>query len=643
MRPAPAADASVAGHRYPLVVSSMSFGSQGETAYRAYLEGAARAGVLCLNGEGGEFADLIGRHAGHRGIQVASGRFGIAGPLVASARYLEIKIGQGAKPGEGGHLPARKVSAKVAQARNAQVGVDLISPSNNHDLYSIEDLAQLIDELREASPEARIIVKVPVVPGIGTIAVGIAKAGADVVTLSGYDGGTGACRRHSARHVGLPAEIGLFEAHRALLEAGLRHRVELWCDGGMKSATDVIKCMLLGANRVAFGTLAMVAVGCTICRACQADTCHVGITTQVETEEEAMAKGFKRFVPRDPDAAAQALARMLVAIGEAVERLTAHLGYTDSQSLVGHAEHLVQARGLGRLDLSPLLASLPVPAAQDEDTGPRVGPGGTARTGDPGPLASARMVGTAMAGELVRRRAPAHDGPIRLDASGVVGQGLAVFHTGHLDTVVLGGAQDGVAKAAIGGRVAVLRARAADGAWRDGAVGKSFAYGAQGGRLFVQGDADSRAAVRLSGGAVVFGARPHGPLDGSARRANLKGFAFEYMTGGTIVCLGDPGPWLAAGMTGGAVYVRLWPELGLDVAGLRRRLARGASCTIDAKLAGSERAVVGDLLDEYATLLADSGQGDEADWVRSIAGVEAGTFARIRPAGAQVAQDLSTE
>ncbi len=645
---AAAADARVGEHRFPLVVSSMSFGSQGEIAYRAYLEGAARAGVLCMNGEGGEFQDLIGRYGKSRGIQVASGRFGIAGPLVASARYLEIKIGQGAKPGEGGHLPARKVSAKVARARNAQVGVDLISPSNNHDLYSIEDLAQLVDELREASPEARIIVKVPVVPGVGTIAVGIAKAGADVITLSGFDGGTGACRRHSARHVGLPAEIGLFEAHRALIEAGLRATVELWCDGGMKSAVDVVKCMLLGANRVAFGTLAMVALGCTICRACQADTCHVGITTQVESEEEAMAKGFRRFVPRNAEEAAGNLSRMLEAIGAAVERHTASLGYASSQALVGHAEHLQQARGRDRLDLLPLLASLPVPPEAPPWEAPSAEDGGADRpvrvTDLVAGVPSVRMVGTAIAGELVRQAATtAPERQVRLEAAGVVGQGLAVFHTAHLDTVVLGGAQDGVAKGALGGRVAVLKAKAGDGAYRDGSVGKSFAYGAQGGRLFVQGDADSRAAVRLSGGGVVFGGRPHGPLDGSAERANLKGFAFEYMTGGVAVCLGDPGPWLGAGMTGGVIYVRLWPELGLDAEALRARLARGSACVVDTVLGEEDRRLAGDLLLEYAELLDRSGQGLEASWVCSVVDGGLAGFARIRPKGAQVAQDVSTE
>ena len=203
-----------------------------------------------------------------RGQQIASGRFGVNAELLNSSNLLEIKIGQGAKPGEGGHLPGSKVTAKIAEARNATIGSDLISPSNNHDIYSIEDLAQMIHELKTANDKAKVAVKVPVVPNIGTIAVGIAKAGADIITLSGFDGGTGAARIHALEHVGLPVEIGVKAAHNALLEAGIRNQVEIWADGGVKSASDVLKLMLLGANRIGFGTLSMIAVGCTTCRGC---------------------------------------------------------------------------------------------------------------------------------------------------------------------------------------------------------------------------------------------------------------------------------------------------------------------------------------------------------------------------------------
>src|SRR5438067_1834231 len=257
----PSTATSAGEHAGPFYISSMSFGSQGETAYRAYAEAMARLDLLCINGEGGELPDLIGRYPRNRGQQIASGRFGVSALLANSSNYLEIKIGQGAKPGEGGHLPARKVSKKVALARNAQPGIDLISPSNNHDIYSIEDLAQVVHELKTVNPRARVSVKVPVVPDIGVIAVGIAKAGADIVTLSGYDGGTGAARQHALRRAGLPVEIGVAQAHRALVASGLRDAVEIWCDGGMKSALDVAKMLCLGADRVGFGTLAMVAIG----------------------------------------------------------------------------------------------------------------------------------------------------------------------------------------------------------------------------------------------------------------------------------------------------------------------------------------------------------------------------------------------
>ncbi|HWG84322.1 MAG TPA: glutamate synthase-related protein, partial [Deinococcales bacterium] len=302
-------DIGVGGHSLPFVISAMSFGSQGETAFRAYPEAARTLNMVSMNGEGGEIADLMGKYGRWRGQQVASGRFGVSSEMLNSCAFIEIKIGQGAKPGEGGHLPGSKVTSKVAAARHATPGVDLISPSNNHDLYSIEDLAQLVEELKTVNPHAKVCVKVPVVPSIGTIAVGIAKAGADVITLSGFEGGTGAARAHALKYAGLPAELGLRRAHRALVSAGIRNQVELWVDGGMKTALDVIKMVCLGADRVGFGTMAMAAIGCTICRGCQLDTCHVGIATQIEDEHEATQRGLKRFVPRVYEPSVEALVR----------------------------------------------------------------------------------------------------------------------------------------------------------------------------------------------------------------------------------------------------------------------------------------------------------------------------------------------
>ena len=236
----------------------MSFGSQSEPAFRAYADAAKATNILCMNGEGGEIKDMYGQYRNWRGQQIASGRFGVSAEMVNSSYVAEIKIGQGAKPGEGGHLPGKKVSEKVAAARNAAPGTDLISPSNNHDLYSIEDLAELIDELKTVNPDVRVSVKVPVVPNIGTIGLGIAKAGADIITLSGFEGGTGAARQHALRHVGLPSDIGTRAVHQALMEAGLRNRVEIWADGGYRTGHDIVKLHCLGANRVGFGTLAMV-------------------------------------------------------------------------------------------------------------------------------------------------------------------------------------------------------------------------------------------------------------------------------------------------------------------------------------------------------------------------------------------------
>ena len=289
----------------------MSFGSQSEPAFRAYAEAAKAINILCINGEGGEIQDMYGHYRKWRGQQVASGRFGVSAEMLNSSYVAEIKIGQGAKPGEGGHLPGKKVSEKVAAARNASPGTDLISPSNNHDLYSIEDLAELIDELKTVNPDVRVSVKVPVVPNIGTIGLGIAKAGADIITLSGFEGGTGAARQHALRHVGLPSDIGTRAVHRALMEAGIRNRVEIWADGGYRHAHDIVKLHCMGANRVAFGTLAMVSLGCTICRGCQLDTCHVGIATQIETVEQAQEHGLKKFTPQEVDGGGRELRPLL--------------------------------------------------------------------------------------------------------------------------------------------------------------------------------------------------------------------------------------------------------------------------------------------------------------------------------------------
>jgi glutamate synthase (NADPH/NADH) large chain len=629
-----AADTAAGEHAAPFYISSMSFGSQGETAYRAYAEAMARLDLLCINGEGGELPDLIGRYPHNRGQQIASGRFGVSALLANSSNYLEIKIGQGAKPGEGGHLPARKVSKKVALARNAQPGIDLISPSNNHDIYSIEDLAQVVHELKTVNPRARVSVKVPVVPDIGVIAVGIAKAGADIVTLSGYDGGTGAARQHALRRAGLPVEIGVAQAHRALVASGLRDVVEIWCDGGMKSALDVAKMLCLGADRVGFGTLAMVAIGCTICRGCQLDTCHVGIATQLESVAEATERGVKRFEPREFERAVENLARFFTALREELARIAAQLGVSATVDLVGRTDLLAQARGLDRVDLGELLQ--PVTWTRPGRREVRVVAGVAVAEADAEEertlRAADRFVATDTSGELARLRiagATVADVAATYREGSVAGNGFAAYATDGVGLTLRGGAQDGAAKTALGGAVAILKARNAAGRFVDGSVGKCFAYGAQRGRFLVQGGADARAAIRLSGAQVLFG-------------GDLRGFAFEYMTGGTAVVLGDPGRWICSGMSGGVVYLRHDPSRGLDDVALRDRFAKGAKVHMRPPREEDVPALR-ELIDAYADALRASDQPEAADYVRSLLDDPAAHFRAVRPGADITDQTVSTE
>ncbi|MGI8747644.1 MAG: glutamate synthase-related protein, partial [Deinococcus sp.] len=601
-------DLAIGGHSLPFVISAMSFGSQGETAFRSYVEAAKRLNIMAMNGEGGEIPSMIGQYSHWRGQQVASGRFGVSSLMLNSCHVIDIKVGQGAKPGEGGHLPGKKVTEKVAAARHAVRGIDLISPSNNHDVYSIEDLAQLVEELKTINPQARISVKVPVVPGIGTIAMGVAKAGAHIITLSGCEGGTGAARSHALKYAGMPVEFGVKRAHRALTAAGLRDKVELWADGGLKTALDVARVVALGADRVGFGTLSMVAIGCTICRGCQLDTCHVGIATQVETEEQAKEHGMKRFVPRVLDVEVDRLHRFYSGLASSLRELLASLGLGSLSELRGRSDLLTTETTL--LDLSELLEPVSEPEAW-KGLSKRVihkplnymtrmvsewvsdameGEDDDEVVYRDGPVASAeRALGTHLVGALARDRVGAASGRTRrvklhFEAGSIPGNGLGAFNNAPVDIQVDGGAQDGVGKSALGGRIVILKGRNYQGERVDGSVGKSFAYGAIGGRFLIQNSADSRFCVRLSGADVVLGGELRAPVDDSlgalATRANAKGYAFEYMTAGRAVVVGDPGPWICSGMSGGVVYLRYAPSDGMDDAALERRLAKGASVKI---------------------------------------------------------------
>jgi glutamate synthase (NADPH) large chain len=633
-------DLSIKDHDMPMIISAMSFGSQGELSYKAYAEAAYKLNTICINGEGGEMSDVMGKYPRNRGQQVASARFGVNIGLLNSCDIIEIKIGQGAKPGEGGQLPGFKVTAQIAEVRSTTPGVPLISPSNNHDLYSIEDLAQLIDELKTANDRARVSVKLPVVPGIGIIAVGVAKAGADVITLTGYTGGTGAARAHALRHVGLPAEVGVWLAHHALVQSGLRRDVEIWVDGGMKSARDVLKMVCLGANRVGFGSLPMMAVGCTICRGCHDGTCHVGITTHVKTKDEADERGFKAFRPFEERGSADGIVNLFRAMADDLRCLTAKLGATNLQELVGRADLLQQVALQDRIDLDVLLKPVPVITPRSAQPGGRrvsrprniiskqitdviqdyVSRGDTELTyDDEQVMAMDRALGTHLCGALKRGDVPGSEAleavNLSFSSSAVPGNGLGAFIDEPVHILVEGGAQDGVAKCASGGTVTVLKGLNHNGARLDGSVGKSFAYGAQKGLFIVQGNADTRACIRMSGADVVFGGEVReclqDDLGNIGTRANLKGYAFEYMTSGRAVVLGDPGPWICAGMTGGVIYQRIQREMNLTVDAIKRRIAPGSLVDI-MPLDEKGQADVRELLGKYISVLQANDQADKA-------------------------------
>ncbi len=679
-------DATITGHDLPFVIASMSFGSQSEIAFRAYAEAARQLNIITLNGEGGEIEDLMGSYPQHRGQQVASGRFGVNINLLNASNLLEIKIGQGAKPGEGGHLPGSKVSPKVARARHVSPGIDLISPSNHHDIYSIEDLAQFIEELKTANPKARVAVKIPVVPDVGVIAVGVAKAGADIINLTGYDGGTGAARAHSIRHVGLPAEIGVVEAHRALIASGMRERVELWADGGIRSPDDIVKLLCLGANRIGLGTLAMIALGCRMCRNCHSGECPVGITTQIETEEEATARGLKAFDAQNLPRAVEGLINLLGAFGDEVRRIAADLGIFRLQDLVGRADLLEQTAHFEQLNLQDLLTPAGMALAQP----PR--PTGTVALRRPRnhlttvvsnvmmeALAAGetqvvfedehvtpvdRALGTHLAGALRRYQRgwdwlPGHGGiggqpeswrppvanngydpgsveaaHLRFYASSVPGNGLGAFSCAPVKITVEGGAQDGVGKGLYGGRIVILKGYNHDGIRIDGSVGKGLGYGAIKGTLIVQGNADSRACVRLSGADVIIGGEIREPVQDHlgliGARANVKGFLCEYMTAGRVLVLGDPGPWICAGMTGGILYLRRQPEMNLDETALQRRIARGADVVLR-PVAPEDADNLHVLLSTYANELAENHQPEASANVTALLERWSSQFVKIVP------------
>lgn len=524
--------------------AAMSLGALSPEAHRVVARASNRVGAMANSGEGGEERERYSRSSEARSTikQIASARFGVGVTYLASADEIEIKIAQGSKPGEGGQIPAHKVTAEIAELRGAVPGQALISPAPHHDIYSIEDLAQLIFDLRRAAPHARIGVKLVAQSGIGQVAVGVAKAGADVIHISGYDGGTGASPLGSIKHAGLPWELGLADAHEALTANGLRERVRLSVDGGFKSGRDVVIAALLGADRFGFGSALLVALGCIYARQCHKNTCPVGIATQDEALRAKFAgtveqgERFFDFVARD-------VRRRLASMGAAsLEEIRGRRDLLGTRPLADALYAGVDLREL----LEPLapcavpvVAKPPEPAHLDDAVVLPWEAQGRARL----PIAFAigpndRAVGARIAHDYAVRRSRGEPlPPLELRYRGTAGQSFGAFLTGGMQLVLDGDANDYVGKSMEGGRIVVLGAGTAN----EPAVGNACFYGARGGEAFVLGRAGERLGVRNSGATlVVEGAGDH---------------ACEYMTAGVALILGPVGRNLGSGMSGGVAFV----------------------------------------------------------------------------------------
>ncbi len=532
--------------------AAMSLGALAPEVHALIARATNAIGARSNSGEGGEPLWRYARTEGNarsRIKQVASGRFGVGASYLASADEIEIKMAQGSKPGEGGQIPGHKVTAEIAELRGAQPGQSLISPPPHHDIYSIEDLAQLIYDLRRASPHARIAVKLVAQSGIGYVASGVAKADADAIHISGHDGGTGASPLSSIKHAGLPWEIGLVETHHALLANGLRPRVKLRVDGGFKSGRDVIVATLLGADEYGFGSALLVALGCIYARQCHKNTCPVGIASQdpelrkkfAGTPEEAVA--FLEFVAQD-------VRRRLAALG--VRSLAEIRGRSDllRRKATGDARlHDVDLSEILRLPERPEAPRKPaMEPTHLDDLVPRPWNGSRKAWQVVPEFAIApadRAVGARLAHEFAVRRANGEEtGSLSVRYHGTAGQSFGAFLTHGITLELAGDANDYVGKSMEGGRIVVR----GFGETIEPVAGNTCFYGARGGEGFIRGIAGERFGVRNSGATLVAeGAGDH---------------ACEYMTAGFAVLLGAVGKNFASGMSGGVVFVAPAPSDG---------------------------------------------------------------------------------
>jgi glutamate synthase domain-containing protein 2/glutamate synthase domain-containing protein 1/glutamate synthase domain-containing protein 3 len=524
---------------------AMSHGALSAEAHETLSVALNMIGGMANTGEGGEAPERY-RDQRNSGIkQIASGRFGVTPAYVAFAKELQIKMAQGSKPGEGGQLPGVKVSAEIARLRHTVPGVALISPPPHHDIYSIEDLAQLVFDLKQANPDAAVSVKLVASEGVGTIAAGVVKALSDVVHISGADGGTGASPLSSIKNAGMPWEVGLAETRRALVENDLRGRARLRVDGGFKTGRDVVVAALLGADEFSFGTAALLAEGCILVRTCHRDTCPVGIATQNPELRKKFA-GTPEMV-----------ARYLMLVAEEARLLLSSLGLKSIDEAVGRVDLLRQRKTHNvrhdSLNLDALLfqageearkhtGGLPIQRPRSA-LGDRLYEDAIAalEAGGPADLhyaitTSDRTVGARLGCALQTRSPGAR---IRASFEGEAGQSFGAFLADGIDLNLTGEANDYVGKSMGGGRISIRPP--ANDAGDPYLVGNTVLYGATGGRLFVAGRAGERFAVRNSGAvAVIEGAGDH---------------ACEYMTAGAVVILGPVGRNLGAGMSGGEAYV----------------------------------------------------------------------------------------
>jgi glutamate synthase (NADPH/NADH) large chain len=550
---------SITEIRKRLVAPGISLGALGPEAHETLSIAMNRIGAKSDSGEGGEDPARYtpranGDNAASAIKQIASGRFGVTTEYLNNCREIEIKIAQGAKPGEGGQLPGFKVTEMLARLRHSTPGVTLVSPPPHHDIYSIEDLAQLIYDLKQVNPDAKVCVKLVARSGIGTIAAGVAKAKADVILISGHSGGTGASAQSSIKHAGVPWEMGLSEVHQVLVLNRLRHRVRLRVDGGIKTGRDVVIAAILGAEEYGLGTASLVAMGCILVRQCHSNTCPVGICTQDPQLRQKFAGTPEKVV------------NLFSFVAEETREILASLGARSLNEVIGRTELLAQVdRGsahLDDLDLNPILAQADpgehpryctldgrneVPDTLDAqmirdarplfDLGEKMQLAYSIRN-------TQRAIGTRLSSLITRRfgMTGLQPGHITVRLRGSAGQSLGAFAVQGLRLEVFGDANDYVGKGLSGGTI-VLRPMVSSPliAHQNTIIGNTVLYGATSGVLFAAGQAGERFAVRNSGAdAVVEGCGSNG---------------CEYMTGGTAVILGAVGDNFAAGMTGGMAFV----------------------------------------------------------------------------------------